>query len=181
MGEMTSCTDLWFLAMINALSEPFHEKSRLQSAGFTVKEAGYLGFIHPGDRVAIIGAGSYMEDVRDICGHVDVIDLRPAFAIQSLYIGKEVRKEPEGICFHGPEDTEGLLAMADVVLATGCTLVNGTFGTLREQSAASRVFALFGPSARSVPEYFQEQGVHYVLTGPMASHGQKGTGYTIKI
>lgn len=152
------------MAALNAFSAPLYEKERLEPLGIHMYGPDHLDFIHPEDKVTIVGAGAYMREIAAICGHVDVIDMRPESALYTLHVGKEVSWEPKGVTFHGPEDTARLFAASDVVILTGSTMVNGTLVPLLKQARNCRVRAVFGPSSQVIPEYLKELGIDWIFT-----------------
>ena len=152
------------VAALNAFSAPLYEKERLEALGIHMYGPDHLDFIQPTDKVTIVGAGAYMREVAAICGHVDVIDMRPECALRTLYVGKKVSWEPEGVSFHGPEETAHLFEASDVVILTGSTMVNGTLVPLLKQAENCRIRAVFGPSSQVIPEYLKDLGIDWIFT-----------------
>lgn len=153
------------LSLVNALSSELNAPSALEARGFELLPEDDRSFLREGDHVVLIGAGMLLHESAQRCARVDVIDMRPRAFLQNVVLDKDgMRTGPENLRFHGVEDTERLVAEADVVGITGCALENGTlFGIARLPSRA-REFVVFGPSAQAPMECFAALGATLVLT-----------------
>ena len=162
------------LAAMNALSVPLNEPRRLAERGWITSEPAALPFLRPEDKVVCVGYGYLIDQVLAVCPQVHVSDMRPASVMRSYVLDRsgQVSAEPERVIFHTAEENPGLLADADVVLFTGCTLVNGTWRKLLRWSEHARIRGLFGPSAALPPELIRNMGFNYLTTSTIADGTQ---------
>lgn len=154
------------VALINAAAAPGNAPDALAARGLVLHDDCVGELVHPDDRVVVVGAGMFMRELRDRCGQIDVVDLRPACDLECVHVGAHgVRRSPEGIRFHTTsEATAGLLEDADVFFLTGCTLVNRTFFELMALPRRAREVVLFGPSGAAPFEALAELGVTCVAS-----------------
>lgn len=152
------------LAVLNALSRPLSDARRLAARGIASGVPYDYSFVNSGDKVVVIGYGGVAEDLRQRAGTVHISDMRPRGMLETLSIGEQVVYGPPGLVFHGAEENEELLRDADVVLMTGCTLVNDTFRELVRYAKKARVVGMFGPSAQLLPEFLFDRGISYITT-----------------
>lgn len=152
------------LAVANALSCEVNAPGELEKRGFGISAASDRSFLHPEDSVVLIGAGMLLQESAAICASVNVVDMRPRASLQSLLIeAGGARMGPEKIQFHSVEDTESLVARADVVGITGCALENDTLFDIARLPRRAREFVVFGPSAQVPMELFDSLGVTRVV------------------
>lgn len=152
------------LAALNALSQPLIEQylaRRIPMSGPAARK-GCFDFIAPDDVVTVVGYGGVINNVYGRCRECHVCDMRPRHRLQTLTVGERIAYGPEGIYFHAAADCGRVLAASDVVMITGCTLVNGTLRGLIRQSKRARVIGVFGPSAGIAPDYLVDCGVNYI-------------------
>lgn len=164
-GAATSSLDRSVvLAIVNALSCEVNAPDALRSRGFDIDIASDRGFLRSDDSVVLIGAGMLLRESATICTSVDVIDMRPRASLQSLLIDADgMRSGPGQVHFRGTEDTAALVARADVVGITGCTLENDTLFEIARLPRRAREFVVFGPSAQAPMELFGSLGVTRVV------------------
>ncbi|MEL7623907.1 MAG: DUF364 domain-containing protein [Clostridiales bacterium] len=156
-------------AALIALSNPLNQREALQSRNLPLADEENYAFIRPGDKVAVVGYGRVTGPLLERQIPYDVCDLRPAASLGYWSIGeRSVIRGPQGVAFHSPEEHGAVLAAADVVLITGCTMTNGTLEGLIGQTKQARVIGLFGPSAGVVPEFLLQKGVNYILSSRYA-------------
>ncbi len=152
------------LSVINALASWINAPEALSDRGYSIKPFTDRSFIRPEDRVVVVGAGMVIKEAAAICGHVDIIDMRPLCSLQTLRIGKTVERGPSGMVFHGIEDTDALFNQADVICITGSSLVNETFFELAKLPHHAHEFVLFGPSAQAPVSLLGTWGVTRIIT-----------------
>lgn len=150
------------LAALNALSNRLLEPQRLAARGFKLIEPCSLPFLRPDDMVVCVGYGMLFNEALSVCGKVHVSDMRPATDLQTTIVGEKIITVPENIVLHGADENRELLARADVVLITGCAIVNDTWGDLIRYASRARVIGMFGPSAQIVPEFLVCNGISYI-------------------
>ncbi len=152
------------LAALNALSYPFTHPAALEKRGIPLAPDEEMDFLRPEDVVVVVGYGRVLSALHRQGLSFHVCDFRSAHSMRTLVVGEQVTWGPAGVTFHdGKADTASLLATADVVLMTGCTLVNDTLPGLLAQCGQARVKGLFGPSAGLLPEYLLGLGLNYIL------------------
>ncbi|MDX9872842.1 MAG: DUF364 domain-containing protein [Clostridia bacterium] len=160
------------LAALNALSQPLLERSCLESRGIPSPDMENYDFIRPEDVVAIVGFGGVFGKIYNRCRQLHITDMRPKYLLQTLTIDSEIRYGPGKIIFHGEKENEAVLSAADVIIMTGCTLINGSYLDLIRYSRKARIIGMFGPSAAILPEYLLGCGIRMIssqraLGGPM--------------
>ena len=151
-------------AVLNALSRPFSTRAALEERGMTEEPPNLLPPLFPDDKVVVIGYGGLPQRLREHVKVVHVSEMRPAKSFYTWRIGTAVTRGPQQIVFHSAEENAELLSDADVVFMTGCTLVNGTFSSLMEQSKHARFHGVYGPSAGLLPECLWNEGVDWIST-----------------
>lgn len=159
------------LAVLNALSQPLID-DYLHENSFTLWETENLDFIKPEDVVTIIGYGGIAARIYGKCKELHISDMRPRYMLNTLAIGERVEYGPEKIIFHPAADNEQILAESDIVMITGCTLVNGTFPELVKFSKKARVIGAYGPSAGIIPDFLLGCGFNYISSSRMISGSQ---------
>ena len=153
------------LALINSLSSELNMPSNLRERGFDIGESSDVSFFHPDDKVVLIGAGMLLKEASSLCSSVDVLDMRPRASLQSLLLDADgERYGPANVRFHSQEKTQDLLAQADVIGITGCTLVNESMFEIANMPRKAREFIAFGPSAQAPMELFEQMGFTKVVT-----------------
>lgn len=71
---------------------------------------------------------------------------------------------PSGVFFHSAEENKEILPKSDIVIMSGCTLINGTFKELIEYSQKARIIGMFGPSGQTIPDFLLNCGINYILS-----------------
>lgn len=164
------------VATINALASPLNATAGLIEHGASVLPDADYSFIHPDDHVVVVGAGMAISEAVDICGHVEIVDMRPLASLQSILIDAAgVMRGPSGMHFNAVDATPRLFAQADIIFITGCTIVNETFFDLMELPRNARELVLFGPSAQAPFTLLADHGVTRIITsrvidGPQLMH-----------
>ncbi len=161
------------LAALNALSQPlinnYLEQDRSVSVAKSVTNNESFDFIEPEDVVTIVGYGGVAAKIYGKCKELHISDMRPRHLLNTLTIGEEIEYGPEKIIFHSATDNERILAGSDVVMITGCTLVNGTFQELIKFSQKARVIGMYGPSAGIIPDFLIDCGINYISSARVCS------------
>lgn len=153
------------LAIVNALSCELNAPTELEERGFNVSAPTDRSFLHPEDAVVLIGAGMLLQESAATCASVDVVDMRPRAALQSLLLNAHgERYGPGQVRFHGVEDTADLVARADVVGITGCALENDSLFDIVRLPRKAREFVIFGPSAQVPIELLAALGATRIVT-----------------
>lgn len=145
------------LAVLNALSGPL-----IEGNSDTVAFNESYDFIKPEDVVTIIGYGGVVGKIYGKCKELHISDMRPSYLLNTLTIGEDIVYGPEKITFHSETENEKVLAKSDIVIMSGCTLVNGTFKEIIDYSKKARVIGMYGPSAGIIPEFLFENGINYI-------------------
>lgn len=166
------CARVFCLAALNALSSPLCMAQALSDRGWRPLAAHALPFLRATDKVVCVGYGCLIGEVLSLCPQIHVTDMRPRADLESIFLGEGAPSGPDGVIFHDVSEQPGLLAGADVVLITGCTLANGTWRLLLDWSAHARVVGLFGPSAALAPEVLRASGFRYVTSSRITDPGR---------
>lgn len=159
-----SLTRSVILAIVNALSCNLNAPCALEARGFGITASDDRSFLHAEDAVVLIGAGILLKESATMCASVDVVDMRPRAALQTLLLDADgERQGPRNVQFHDVEDTESLVARADVIGITGCALENESLFDIARMPRRAREFIVFGPSAQIPMEIFSALGVTRVV------------------
>lgn len=141
------------IATLNALAETLW-LSDGGPAGVEVREGDAFDAlsIPPGARVALVGAfPPYMRELRRRGQPFHVLEMDPATL------------KPEEMQFYAPpERAPEIVPQADVFIATGTTLVNGTLDDLLRLLRPGAEAAVIGPTATLIGEPFARRGVTVV-------------------
>ena len=150
------------LAVANALSCEVNAPEALAERGFAVSDPFDRSFLRSDDAVVLVGM--LLREAAAMCASLDVVDLRPRAALQSVLLDADgVHTGPGTVRFHGVEDTAALVAQADVVGITGCALENDSLFDIARLPRRAREFVVFGPSAQAPMELFAALGATRVL------------------
>ncbi len=149
------------VASLSALSQPLLEPSQLRIRGFEVPEPAthFSAQIRPEDTVAVVGYGGGIAQLIGKCRELHVTDMRPRTAFQSILIGERIEYTPREVTVHPEKDNKEVLGRASVVIITGSSLVNGTFGELLSYLKHPRLAIMYGSSVGLIPDVFLKQGV----------------------
>lgn len=145
------------LSILNALS------LNLQKNNDYCSFSSVEDLILPNDNVMLIGLNPFMvEKFSELGKNVFISDMR-----SKEKIAKDVDMsilDQKNIFLVSPNDNKTILEKSDVVVFTGCTLVNKTYIDIIKWSKNARAVAIFGPSAELVPEYLFNLGVTHIST-----------------
>jgi uncharacterized protein (DUF4213/DUF364 family) len=149
------------VASLSALSQPLLEPSQLRKRGFDVPEqaAHFSALVRPDDIVAVVGYGGGIAQLVGKCRELHVTDMRPRTAFQSILIGENIEYTPREVFVHPEKDNKEVLGKASVVIITGSSLVNGTFGELMSFRRNPRLTIMYGASVGLIPDAFFAEGV----------------------
>ncbi len=124
-------------AALNALSQVFFET---EAASYDLKPSNLIDELQvkPRDVVVMVGClGPFIQPLKERA--------QALFIIERSSVLREEGMFPDTAA-------EELLPKADVVVATGSTLANGTIDRIVELSKNAKEFALVGPSANVIPD-----------------------------
>lgn len=152
------------LATLNALSQSISTPKHFRKREISFLDPQDFSFIKPSDIVTLIGYGGVIDRIYGKCKEFHVLDMRPTHLLRSLSIGENIEYGPTGINFHPANENKEILSKSDVVIMSGCTIVNGTFKELIKYSTKARIIGMFGPSAQITPRFLFENGLNYVVT-----------------
>jgi uncharacterized protein (DUF4213/DUF364 family) len=149
------------VASLSALSQPLLEPSQLRKRGFEVPEQSehFSTLVNSEDIVAVVGYGGGITQLIGKCKELHVTDMRPRTAFQSILISDKIEYSPREVIVHPEKDNKEVLSRASVVIITGSSLVNSTFGELMSYTRNPRMVIMYGASVGLIPDIFLEQGV----------------------
>ncbi len=152
------------VASLSALSQPLLEPARLKNRGFEVPEqmGHFSAMVRPEDTVAVVGYGGGITQLIGKCKELHVTDMRPRTAFQSILISDKIEYSPREVLVHPEKENCEVLGKASVVIITGSSLVNGTFGDLMSYASQARLIILYGASVGLIPDVFMENGVNFI-------------------
>ncbi|AFS78926.1 hypothetical protein DUF364 [Gottschalkia acidurici 9a] len=152
------------LAMLNALSQAISSQEQLKERGIQLVDPNEFSFVDKNDIVTVIGYGGVINKLYGKCKELHVIDMRPKSSLQTLIIGKDVEYAPKDITFHTVREDKEITQNSDIVIMSGCTLINGTFREIIENSKKAKIIGMFGPSGQIIPEYLFDNGINYIIS-----------------
>jgi uncharacterized protein (DUF4213/DUF364 family) len=150
------------LAALNALSHPLTSFNSLKERGIPVSSDERYDFIKSEDIVTVIGYGGVVNQIYGRCKELHVSDMRPRHTLVTLIVGEKIEYSPEKIFFHSAEENAEILAKSDVVMISGCTVVNGTYQEIINSAKKARIIGMFGPSAQIVTDFLLSNGINYI-------------------
>lgn len=153
--------------LTNLMSKPFNREDRLADRGILRSAGLHFPYDVSGKKVGIVGYGLYNNFFLGKCAEFHAFDLRPSRDILSLRIGEETRMYPEGIHWHLGQnalDFPEVLEQLDIIIMTGCTIVNGTYQNILRACKHAEIRGIYGPSAEMAPEYLFDLGYNYVFS-----------------
>jgi uncharacterized protein (DUF4213/DUF364 family) len=152
------------VASLSALSQPLLDPTQLKKRGFEVPENSdhFSAMVNPEDIVAVVGYGGGITQLIGKCKELHVTDMRPRTAFQSILISNQIEYSPREVQVHTEKENQEVLGKASVVIITGSSLVNGTFGDLMSYAANARTVILYGASVGLIPDVFLENRVDYI-------------------
>lgn len=131
-------------ATLNALSQVFFDSA---STSYDIRQSNLIDELHvrPSDIVVMIGSlHPFINPLREKAQKLFVIERSSAL--------REEWMLPDTAA-------EDLLPKADVIIATGATLANGTIDRITELAKKAREFGLVGPSTNVIPDPLFDRGV----------------------
>lgn len=131
-------------ATLNALSQVFFDS---ESASYNIKQSNLIDElqVRPSDIVVMVGSlHPFINPLRE--------KAQELFVIERSSVLREEWMFPDTAA-------EELLPKADVVIATGATLANGTIDRVTELTKKAREFGLVGPSTNVIPDPLFDRGV----------------------
>jgi len=154
------------VAAMSALSQPLLAPQSLQRRGLEILGDMYhlADFVTADDTVAIVGYGGVVRTVLGKCRELHVTEMRPPERFRSIIVGERVAYGPQLVTVHPAEENRAVLSKAQVVIITGSSLVNGTFGELMSYTDGARAVGLYGPSVSFIPDVLFDDGVQFILT-----------------
>lgn len=150
------------LATLNLLSQAISSNQELVARGISLVTTHDFSFINSEDVVTVVGYGGVIDKLYGNCKELNVLDMRPKSSLQTLIIGEDIEYGPQGITFYSTTESQEVLNRSDIVMLSGCTLVNGTCKELVAQATKARVKGVFGPSGQIVPEFLFKLGINYI-------------------
>jgi uncharacterized protein (DUF4213/DUF364 family) len=131
-------------ATLNALSQKFFDEV---TSPFNIKSSNFINELRvkSSDTVVMIGSlHPFIKSIREKAKELYIIERSPLLRDEGSF--------PDTAA-------EDLLPQADVVVATGSSLANGTIDRILELSNNAREFGLVGPSASVIPTPLFDRGV----------------------
>lgn len=153
--------------LTNLMSKPFNREDRLADRGILRTAGLHFPYDVSGKKVGIVGYGLYNNFFLGKCAEFHAFDLRRSRDILSLRIGEETRMYPEGIYWHLGQDAlefPEVLEQLDIIIMTGCTIVNGTYQDILRACRHAELRGIYGPSAELAPEYLFDLGYNYIFS-----------------
>ncbi|MDO4267140.1 MAG: DUF364 domain-containing protein [Eubacteriales bacterium] len=154
-------------ALTNLMSKPFNSAKRLADRGILRSEGLHFPYDVAGKKVGIVGYGLYNNFFLGKCAQFHAFDLRRPQDILSRRIGQETQLYPEGIHWHlgqNATDFPDVLEQLDIIIMTGCTIVNGTYQEILKACRNAGIRGIYGPSAELAPEYLFDLGYNYIFS-----------------
>lgn len=160
-------------SILNLMSKPFNTAERLADRGIVRRPGLQFPYDPAGKKVGIIGYGLYNNFFLGKCAEFHAFDLRPERSILSYRITKnETKQFPEGIHWHlgknASEFTDDLKKL-DIVIMTGCTIVNDSYRDILDLCKNAAVRGIYGPSNELCPDYLFDLGYNYIFSGSVVN------------
>ena len=131
-------------ATLNALSQKFFDEV---TSPFDIKSSNFINELRVKSSDTVVMVGSlhpFIISIRKKAKELYIIERSPLLRDEGAF--------PDTAA-------EDLLPQADVVVATGSSLANGTIDRILELSNSAREFGLVGPSASVIPNPLFDRGV----------------------
>jgi hypothetical protein len=154
-------------SLCNLLSKPFNSVDRLKDRGIIRTQGRIFDYDVKDKKVGIIGYGLYNEVFLGKCKEFHAFDFRDPKGILSYRIGNETKVYPENIYWHLGDNAlehEDVLESLDIVVMTGCTIVNNTYNDILKTCKNAKIKGIYGPSAELCPEYLFDLGYNYIFS-----------------
>ena len=156
------------VALLNLMSKPFNTAERLSEQGIVREPGLQFPYDVSGKKVGIIGYGLYNQFFLGKCEEFHAFDLRPEKGLLNYRIGREGMKVyPEGIHWHlgkSAIDYAEVLKTLDMVIMTGCTIVNDSYRDILACCEKAEIRGIYGPSNELSPDYLFECGYNYIFS-----------------
>lgn len=121
-----------------------------------------------GKKAGVIGYGLFNDFFFGKCAEFHAFDFRGPKGILSARIKeRETKIYPEGICWYlGASALEfpEALGELDIVVMTGCTIVNDTYRDILKACKKAQIRGIYGPSCELCPEYLFDLGYNYIFS-----------------
>lgn len=153
--------------LCNLLSKPFNTADRLKDRGIIRTEGRVFDYEVKDKKVGIIGYGLYNEVFLGKCKEFHAFDFRDPKGILNYRIGNETKVYPEHIHWHLGDNAlehKEVLEGLDIVVMTGCTIVNNTYKDILHTCKNAEIRGIYGPSAELCPEYLFDLGYNYIFS-----------------
>lgn len=153
--------------LCNLLSKPFNSTERLKDRGIIRTEGRIFDYDVKDKKVGIIGYGLYNEVFLGKCKEFHAFDFRDPKGILNYRIGNETKVYPENIYWHLGDNAlqhKEVLERMDIVVMTGCTIVNNTYKDILNTCKNAEIRGIYGPSAELCPEYLFDLGYNYIFS-----------------
>jgi hypothetical protein len=153
--------------LCNLLSKPFNSVDRLKDRGIIRTEGRIFDYDVKDKKVGIIGYGLYNEVFLGKCKEFHAFDFRDPKGILNYRIGNETKVYPENIYWHLGDNAlehKDVLENLDIVVMTGCTIVNNTYQDILKTCKNAKIRGIYGPSAELCPEYLFDLGYNYIFS-----------------
>ena len=156
------------VALLNLMSKPFNTAERLSEQGIVREPGLQFPYDVSGKKVGIIGYGLYNQFFLGKCEEFHAFDLRPEKGLLNYRIGREGMKVyPEGIHWHlgkSAVDYAEVLKTLDMVIMTGCTIVNDSYRDILACCEKAEIRGIYGPSNELCPSYLFDLGYNYIFS-----------------
>ena len=156
------------VSLCNLLGKSFNSEKYLCEYGIKRTEGLNFNYEVGGKKVGIIGYGLYNNFFLGKCAEFHAFDFRGPKGVLSLRIGKEEsRLYPEGIHWHLGEnaaDFTDVLSELDIVIMTGCTIVNNSYRDILSACKKAQIRGIYGPSSELCPDYLFDLGYNYIFS-----------------
>ena len=156
------------VSLSNLMSKPFNTKERLADRGISRTEGLNFRYEVAGKKVGIIGYGLYNNFFLGKCSEFHAFDFRTEREVLNRRIGAAGTDIfPQNIVWHlGTNALEfpQVLKELDIVIMTGCTIVNDTYRDILACCEKAQIRGIYGPSAELCPEYLFDLGYNYIFS-----------------
>ncbi len=156
------------VSISSLMSKPFNTAERLLERGIIRTEGLNFDYEVKDKKIGIIGFGLYIKKMKDDWKEFHAFDFRDPKTILSTVITEDgVKTYPERITWHLGEnalENKDILADLDIVIMTGCTVVNNTYKGILEACKNASIRGIYGPSGELAPDYLFDLGYNYIFS-----------------
>lgn len=155
------------VSLSNLMSKPLNTKERLADQGIIRTEGLKFPYDVSGMKAGIIGYGLYNNFFLGKCKEFHAFDFRREKDILNTRIGQGTKVYPEGICWHlggNALEHKDVLEQLDIVIMTGCTIVNDTYREILKACKNAKIRGIYGPSGELNPGYLFDLGYNYIFS-----------------